>query len=133
MGIKKQVGNFIVKEYGEKASRLKFESVSGTWSASWSMGTDMHAFGVNLLHEEKEELLEPLIVANYLVGNVMLDAEGLTALFQVYKDFAERQGVSLDDEEDEEIIKEMQRYHEAKEITDEAESEKTDDSTTEAG
>ena len=31
----------------------------------------------------------------------MLDAEGLMALFQVYKDFAERQGVSLDDEEDE--------------------------------
>lgn len=133
MGIKKQVGNFIVKEYGEKVSRLKFESVAGTWSASWSMGTAMHAFGVNLLHEEREELLEPLIVANYLVGNVMLDAEGLMALFKVYKDFAERQGVSLDDEEDEEIIKEMKRYHEAKEITDEAESEKTDDSTTEAG
>lgn len=125
-----QIGNFIVKEYGTENNRIKIEAVSKDWNASWNQGTYVHGFIQRTMAEGEAEILEPFILANYLVGNVMLDSQGWNDLFTVFDEYATRAGVDLSPEEDEEIINEMKKVYEAQETANATENEATEDSST---
>lgn len=109
---KEQVGNFIIKEYGDKIRRIGVETVAGDWKISFQVGTAMFTF-IDILLDKNRDVLHALIVTWYESSMIVPDGDLLLAHRKAYDEYYER--VPMEEvgiEEDAEILEELKRVEE---------------------
>lgn len=113
--MQERIGNFIVEQID---GYIEVRTTSGNWKMAWGEGTFMYGLALSLHAKGDIHILEPVIVISYITSTVPLDGEALDEIFASINSYAERDGlnkVELEEQNDEEILEELERIHDAEE------------------
>lgn len=121
--MQERIGNFIVEQID---GYIEVRTTSGNWKMAWGEGSFMYGLAMMFHAKGDMHILEPVIVLSHIASTVPLDGIALDEIFTSINSYAIRDGlnkVELEEQNDEEILEELKRIHDAEEATTREEEE----------
>ena len=123
--MQERIGNFIVEQID---GYIEVRTTSGSWKMAWGEGSFMYGLAMMFHAKGNMHILEPVIVLSHITSTVPLDGIALDEIFTSINSYAIREGLNKGESEeqnDEEILEELKRVHDAEETATREEEEES--------
>lgn len=123
--MQERIGNFIVEQID---GYIEVRTTSGSWKMAWGEGSFMYGLAMMFHAKGNMHILEPVIILSHITSTVPLDGIALDEIFTSINSYAIRDGLNegeSEEQNDEEILEELKRVHDAEEATTREEEEES--------